>query len=117
MQSLGLPGYVDIKGLEFIIKDPGDFGIVPRMRTIDYKELVDNQCAIVGGPETVTQQLMEIIKDFRIGQLVIMVHIGPMPHELVMKNIDLLAKHVLPKIKGIWDDENWENHWWPSGAR
>lgn len=117
MQSLSLPGYIDIKGLEFIIKDPGDFGLVPKMRTIDYKELVDNQCAIVGGPETVTQQLIEMVKNFRIGHLVIMVHIGSMPHELVMKNIDMLSKHVLPKLKGIWDDENWENRWWPSGAR
>ncbi len=117
MQSLSLPGYVDIKGLEFILKDPGDFGIVPKMRTIEYKELVDQQCAIVGGPETVTQQLLEMVKNFRIGHLVLMVHIGSMPHELVMKNIDLLGKHVLPALKGVWDDENWENRWWPSGAR
>jgi len=117
MQSLGLPGYIDIKGVEFLIKDPGDFGIVPKMRTIEYKELVEQQCAIVGDAESVTQQLLEMVKNFRIGHLVLMVHIGSMPHELVMKNIDLLSKHVLPKLKGVWDDENWENRWWPSGAR
>ncbi|MBU7436241.1 LLM class flavin-dependent oxidoreductase [Paraburkholderia fungorum] len=116
MQSLGLPGYVDIKGVEFILKDPGDFGIVPKMRTIEYKELVEQQCAIVGDADTVTQQLEEMIKNFGIGHLVIMVQIGSMPHSLVMKNIDLLSQRVLPKLRGIWEDKQWENHWWPSGA-
>ena len=117
MESLGLPGYIDIKGIEFLLKDPGDFGIVSKMRNIGYSEIVDKQCAIVGGPETVTEQLLEMVKNFRIGHLVLMVHIGSMPHELVMKNIDMLSKHVLPKLKGVWEDENWENRWWPTGAR
>jgi hypothetical protein len=36
-----------------------------------------------------------------------------MPHELVRKNIDLLAADVLPALREIWDHEGWENHWWP----
>jgi hypothetical protein len=23
---------------------------------------------------------------------------------------------VLPHLRGIWDDEGWENHWWPRAA-
>jgi hypothetical protein len=40
-----------------------------------------------------------------------------MPHELTKKNIALFTEEVLPKIRPIWDDEGYENHWWPSGAR
>jgi len=28
-----------------------------------------------------------------------------MPHELTLKNIDLLAREVLPSLREIWDDE------------
>jgi hypothetical protein len=45
------------------------------------------------------------------------VQIGSMPHELTLKNIDLLAGEVLPHLRGIWDDEGWENHWWPAKLR
>jgi hypothetical protein len=40
-----------------------------------------------------------------------------MPHELTLKNIDLLAAEVLPALRDIWDDEGWENHWWPERLR
>ena len=39
--------------------------------------------------------------------------IGSMPHELAMKNIELFGREVLPHLQTIWDDEGWENHWWP----
>ena len=48
----GLPGYVDIRGLEAQLRDPGDLGLAPGLRTITYPEIVDSQIAIVGGPKT-----------------------------------------------------------------
>ncbi len=115
MQSLGLPGYIDIKGVEFIARDPGDFGLVTKMRHAKYQELVDAQCCIVGGPETVRDQLVELVRNFRIGNLVLMVQHGSMPHELTKKNISLLAEKVLPDLKQVWADEGWEHRWWPRG--
>jgi hypothetical protein len=47
----------------------------------------------------------------------LLVQIGSMPHELTLKNITLLAREVLPYLRGIWDDEGWVNHWWPQGLR
>ena len=35
-----------------------------------------------------------------------------MPHELVLKNTDLIFNEVEPAIRDLWDDE-WENRWWP----
>jgi hypothetical protein len=40
-----------------------------------------------------------------------------MPHELTLKNIDLFGREVLPHLRHIWDDEGWENHWWPEKIR
>jgi hypothetical protein len=47
----------------------------------------------------------------------LLVQIGSMPHELTLKNITLLAREVLPHLRGIWDDEGWVTHWWPQGLR
>lgn len=108
---------MDIKGVEFIVRDPGDFGLVPKMRTAKYEELVEAQCCIVGGPETVREQLLELVKSFRIGNLLLMVQHGSMPHELTMKNISLLAEKVLPDLRRVWEGEDWEHRWWPTGVQ
>jgi alkanesulfonate monooxygenase SsuD/methylene tetrahydromethanopterin reductase-like flavin-dependent oxidoreductase (luciferase family) len=114
-EGLGAPGYLDIRGVEALIRDPGDLGIYPKLRHVTYKELVEAQVAIVGSPATVRDQITEFVKDFRIGNLLVMLQVGSMPHELTLKNITLFAEEVLPHLRGIWDDEGWENRWWPKG--
>jgi hypothetical protein len=47
----------------------------------------------------------------------VLLHIGSMPHELTLKNIDLFAREVLPHLRPLWEDEGWENHWWPRALR
>jgi alkanesulfonate monooxygenase SsuD/methylene tetrahydromethanopterin reductase-like flavin-dependent oxidoreductase (luciferase family) len=115
MGWMGLPGYIDIRGVEGMVKDPGDFGLVPKMRTAKYKELVEAQCALVGSPATVRDQLVDMARKFRIGNFLLMVQMGSMPRELVMKNITLLADKVLPDLKRVWEDENYQHRWWPTG--
>ena len=60
-------------------------------------------------------QLLELVRSFRIGNLVLMVQHGSMPRALVEKNITLLAEHVLPALREVWKDEAWVHHWWPKG--
>lgn len=113
--SLGLPGYIDPRGLEHLMRDPGDLGLFPKMRTVTYSELIDEQVAIVGSPATVREQLTEFVKEYRIGNLMLMTQVGSMPTELARHNLDLLASDVLPHLREIWRDEEWENRWWPTG--
>ncbi len=113
--SFALPGYVEPRGIEMLIKDPGDLGLGPRMNTITYKELADTRAVIVGSPATVREQITEFVKECRIGNLLVMLHMGSMPHELAMHNTDLFAAEVLPHLQGIWEDEGWEHRWWPTG--
>jgi hypothetical protein len=47
----------------------------------------------------------------------LLVQIGSMPHELTLKNIDLLGREVLPGLRPLWDDAGWVNHWWPRSLR
>ncbi len=90
-------------------------GIAGRLREITFRELADTRAAIVGGPETVREQIAEFVKEFRIGNLLVMLHGGSMPHELARYNIGLFASEVLPHLRGIWEDEGWEHQWWPTG--
>jgi alkanesulfonate monooxygenase SsuD/methylene tetrahydromethanopterin reductase-like flavin-dependent oxidoreductase (luciferase family) len=113
MERLALPGGIDIKGLEFIFRDPGDFGIYPKMREASFSELVEAGSVICGSPATVRDQITEFVREFRIGNLHAMLQFGSMPHELAKDNISLFSEQVLPHLKDIWTDEGWQHHWWP----
>ena len=52
-------------------------------------------------------------KRLRVGNLMVLLQIGSMPHELTKENIDAVRREVLPHLRGLWDDEGWEHKWWP----
>ena len=79
-----------------------------------YKDFVDNQFVIAGSPASVRDQLMQAVKKLRVGNLMVLLHIGSMPHELTLKNIDLFAREVQPHFRKVWDEEGWDNRWWPA---
>jgi alkanesulfonate monooxygenase SsuD/methylene tetrahydromethanopterin reductase-like flavin-dependent oxidoreductase (luciferase family) len=113
-EFLAAPGYQDYKSLVNRIKQLGG-GRADQMgqwKEWKFKDFVDNQYVISGGPESVVDQLKDAVKRLRVGNLMVLLQIGSMPHELTLKNIEIFAKEVLPHIRNIWDDE-WENHWWP----
>ena len=68
-------------------------------------------------PPCASASMEEVIKRLHVGNLMVLIQIGSMPHELTLKNIDLFAREVLPGLRDIWDDEGWENHWWPERLR
>lgn len=115
--GLGLPGYIERPGVESLMRDPGDLGLAIRMRNINYSELVDSRVAIIGSPSTVLQQITEFVKEFRVGNLLVMTQVGSMPTELTQKNIRLFASEVLPQLRSIWKDEGWDNFAWPEVLR
>jgi hypothetical protein len=87
-----------------------------RMPEWKFKDFVENKFVIAGSPSTVREMLAEAIKDLRVGNLMVLLHIGSMPHELTLKNIDLFAREVQPYVRDIWDDK-WQNNWWPEKLR
>ncbi len=110
--AMAVPGYAEPAALEAMLRHGGE-GMLARLRTATYAELVDSQVAIVGSPATVADQIEAFVRDFRIGNLMVMLQNGSMPRDLTEKNITLFAGEVLPRLRTIWDEEGWENHWWP----
>ena len=108
------PGYQDYKSLVTRVKQlsGGRAEQTGQWRDWKFKDFVDNQYVISGGPASVVDQLRDAVKRLRVGNLMVLLHIGSMPHELTLKNIEMFSKEVLPHVHDMWDDE-WENHWWP----
>ncbi len=115
-QFLGLPGYIEKAGVEALLRDPGDLGLGAKLHDITFEELLESQAVIVGSPATVRDRIAAFAREFRIGNLLVMLEMGGMPHELVLKSISLFAEEVLPGLRSIWDEEGWEHEWWPTGV-
>ncbi|HWP47405.1 MAG TPA: LLM class flavin-dependent oxidoreductase [Candidatus Limnocylindrales bacterium] len=113
------PGYLDYRSLENSLKK----GFIKTQREIrekihhwQYKDFVENGLVIGGSPISVREQLEEAIRNLRVGNLMVLLHIGSMPHDLTLKNIELFSKEVFPHLQDLWDDQ-WENKWWPVQLR
>jgi hypothetical protein len=63
----------------------------------------------------VRDRIRAFAERFRIGNLLVMLQMGGMPHELTLKNIHLFAEEVLPELQTVWRDDGWEHGWWPRG--
>ena len=112
---LGLPGYVDPRGVETLLRDPGDLGLAAELPHATFGRLAEARSVIAGSAATVRDQIVEFVKEFRIGNLLVMLQMGGMPHDVTMKNIHMFAEEVMPHVRSVWDDGEWENRWWPTG--
>jgi alkanesulfonate monooxygenase SsuD/methylene tetrahydromethanopterin reductase-like flavin-dependent oxidoreductase (luciferase family) len=110
------PGNQDYRSLAAALANPVRRAENPK--TLRYRDFVEKGYVIAGSPATVRQRLEEeVIKSLRVGNLMVLLQIGSMPHELTLENIDLFAREVLPHLRRTWDDEGWVNHWWPARLR
>ena len=86
----------------------------PSVETKTFDELREAGNIVAGTPSQVAEQLEQVIKDLRVGHLMILNQFGSAPHELALENIELTAKKVLPRLRHLWSD--YEDHWWPQNA-
>jgi alkanesulfonate monooxygenase SsuD/methylene tetrahydromethanopterin reductase-like flavin-dependent oxidoreductase (luciferase family) len=116
----GLPGHQDYASLANGIRTGAALKtaeVLANFKNYSYKDFVDKDIVIAGSPATVRDKLVGAIEDLRVGNLMILQHIGSMPHELTKDSISLFCADVLPKLRDIWDGEGWVNHWWPEKLR
>jgi alkanesulfonate monooxygenase SsuD/methylene tetrahydromethanopterin reductase-like flavin-dependent oxidoreductase (luciferase family) len=87
-------------------------------KKLRYRDFVEKGYVIAGSPATVRDRIREeVVRGLRVGNLMVLLQIGSMPHELTLENMDLFAREVLPHLRPLWDDEGWVNHWWPERLR
>jgi len=110
------PGNQDYRSLVASARNPVRRSENPK--DLRYRDFVEKGYVIAGSPATVRDRIREeVVKGLRVGNLMVLLQIGSMPHELTLRNIDLFAKEVLPHLRDIWADEGWVNHWWPERLR
>lgn len=118
LHYLGPPGHQDFRSLSHAIKSgtaARTQEIMDNLANYTFRDFADQQFVIAGSAATVTDQLREAVRTLRVGNLMVLLHIGSMPHELTLENIDRFAHDVLPNLRDEWPD--WENRWWPESLR
>ncbi len=118
-ELLAIPGHQDYRSLVHSVKNiaPEQMQLMAQVPNWRYRDFVENQFVIAGSPATVRDQLMAAVKKLRVGNLMVLLHIGSMPHELTLKNIELFAREVMPHFRSVWDEDGWVNNWWPQRLR
>src|SRR5213593_3831831 len=110
------PGNQDYRSLVATMTNPVRRAENPK--NLRYRDFVDKGYVIAGSPATVRDRLKEeVIGGLHVGNLMVLLQIGSMPHELAMENIELFGREVLPGLRDFWDDGRWVNHWWPEQLR
>ncbi len=114
-QLLLPPGHMTHSSLSHVItKRP--FPPYDDLKKMGYKEFNDRDFVVCGSAKTVTDRLLEIIKTLNVGHLMILPQFGSLSHEKTMENIERISKSVLPHLRGVWDGQGWEDHWWPKAC-
>jgi len=109
------PGHLTYESLSSFIKNRP----IPSFLTFpdhDYDYFKEQGFLVTGSPSTVREKLEDIVKQLRVGNLMVLLQFGSMTHEETLENIRLFGEDVLPDLRPIWEDEDWENEWWPQGA-
>jgi alkanesulfonate monooxygenase SsuD/methylene tetrahydromethanopterin reductase-like flavin-dependent oxidoreductase (luciferase family) len=107
------PGYRTIKTLKAGVLSQLTENTMNRFPTLTWKELVDERFIIAGGPETVRQQMEELIKGLHVGHVFCLFHNGDMPDWKTRHSTRLFAEKVMPKLRGLWPDWQGDDRWWP----
>ena len=97
------PGYQSREAVKLKMQTPtgsvagsGGLGV-----GFSYEELQNVNNIIVGTPQTVTRKLSDVIERLNPGYLHIYGNEGDMPHQDLMRSIELLGKEVIPALHEI----------------
>ncbi len=98
------------------VRNPIIGQVFASLKERSYKDFLKEGFVICGSPGTVRDRLKELCDSLRVGNLMVLLHMGSMSHELTLKNIQLFFNEVAAPLRNKWDDE-WENRWWPASLR
>jgi len=115
-QLLLPPGHMTHASLTHLLtKRP--FPPYDELKKMKYSTFNDRDFVVCGSAKTVTERLINIVKTLRVGHLMILPQFGSLSHQKTMENIERISKSVLPHLRPIWENEGWEDHWWPEASK
>ncbi|MGD9934646.1 MAG: LLM class flavin-dependent oxidoreductase [Dehalococcoidia bacterium] len=87
--------------------------VVRGNQQVTWKDLLQAGNIIAGTPDEVTEQLEDATRTLHVGHMLLLLQFGSIPHNLALENTKIVAEKVMPNLRHIWDDEGWEDKWWP----
>ncbi len=66
---------------------------------VSYEDLLGQGYAVVGSPATVRERLAELEEELGFGLVNALLHIGDMPHDRTIRNMELFAREVMPHFR------------------
>jgi alkanesulfonate monooxygenase SsuD/methylene tetrahydromethanopterin reductase-like flavin-dependent oxidoreductase (luciferase family) len=106
------PGYRTIKTIKSGALSQYSRASFAKIGQLSWKEIVDNRYVIAGSPATVREQMEELIKGLRVGNIFCLLHIGNMPDEKTRHSTKLFAEQVMPHLKTLWPDYADDDRFW-----
>jgi alkanesulfonate monooxygenase SsuD/methylene tetrahydromethanopterin reductase-like flavin-dependent oxidoreductase (luciferase family) len=88
------PGYMSRGSLKGILSSG-----MKGFPELTYEELIDEGMVLVGSPESVTEQLGDLVEKLGFGQLMALMCIGDTPHHRVVRTMELCASEVMPHFR------------------
>lgn len=88
------PGYVSQASIKSMMQMRA-----ARAKSQSFEGVLANGSFIVGSPTTVREKLREAVEQLGIGNLLMTIQFGTMPHHQVMRSLELLSEHVLPYLR------------------
>jgi len=95
------PGYRSRAAVDVIRKIPAGVGVRLGQHKMSYEELQEAGSIVVGSPDTVIKGLKKTLENVSPGYLICYGNEGDMPHEDVMRSIELIGKEVIPALHEV----------------
>ena len=93
------PGYMTDESFRSMRSASIKYGVKPPAQ-LNYDELIEQGYIIVGSPDTVAERYAEYCDDIGAGGILCAGSpVGPMPHWMAVKNMQMFAEEVIPKFR------------------
>jgi alkanesulfonate monooxygenase SsuD/methylene tetrahydromethanopterin reductase-like flavin-dependent oxidoreductase (luciferase family) len=91
------PGYTSVASLKATMKMRTSLGSRARNQTVD--ELMGSGTALIGSPATVREKIERVRDQTGFNLLLTLMQFGVMPDDLAVRNMELFASEVMPKLR------------------
>ena len=106
------PGYRTIKTLQANVTTQMTQQAVGNITSMSWKQLIDSGYVIAGSPDTVVNQMRELIQGLHVGNIFCLIHIGNMPEDKCRRSMELFAREVMPKLRNEWPEHADDDRFW-----
>lgn len=111
------PGYRSLESIRASLSERRPVSSASSAKGRTWKDLVEAGVVVAGKPKEVTEELEHLTKTLRCGHLLVLPQIGSMPHDTAMENIRRIGTEVIPNLRHLWDDTEYQDDWWIRPAR